>query len=89
MGIYDYIKTWDQIILDWFDGRIHNSQIGYEGLIDINYMPEPYLGDIDNCSFVIVNLNPGPGQCHSCASKKNVKNTLIYKVFCSSYSIVL
>lgn len=89
MGIYDYIKTWDQIILDWFDGRIHNSQIGYEGLIDINYMPEPYLGDIDNCSFVIVNLNPGPGQCHSCASKKNVKNTLIYKVFCSSYSTVI
>ena len=43
MGIYDYIKTWDQIILDWFDGRIHNSQIGYEGLIDINYMPEPYI----------------------------------------------
>ena len=22
MGIYDYIKTWDQIILDWFDGNI-------------------------------------------------------------------
>jgi hypothetical protein len=37
MGIYDYIKTWDQIILEWFDGRIHNSQIGYERLIDINW----------------------------------------------------
>lgn len=57
-----FIKYWDDVINQWLGGTIDPCQKQYGHLVNIAHMPEPYWGDPDNCSFVIVNYNPGGGQ---------------------------
>ena len=49
-------------------------------------MPEPFIGNPDDFSFVIVNLNPGAGVCHSCFKQQNVIGTFVNKVKAQGYS---
>lgn len=65
--IQDYFKYCDELVQDWIDNKanlieedpfLHNSAIlSGEPYFDI--MPEPFLGNPDNCSIVMINLNPG------------------------------
>lgn len=85
---------WDTVISNWFGGVFCPDQQQYGKLLNLDYLPEPYWGNPDNCSFVIVNYNPGGGnnidphtyiKYASCSC--NVP-TLIKEVLTNSYSYV-
>lgn len=57
-----FFKEWDQCIDDWFQnpsnltGRLKSFQnVG----CSLCYLPEPYYGDPECCSAVVININPG------------------------------
>ena len=84
MILSNYIKYWDQTIAGLFQ---KSPTANYWGVrVQTDFIPEPFIGDPDNCSFVIVNLNPGAGTCHSCFKKQNINGTLIHKVKTNGYS---
>lgn len=56
-----FLDYWDRVIADWFKGNLDKDQQKYGHLLNKEYMPEPYIGDPRNCSFVIVNYNAGAG----------------------------
>lgn len=60
-----YLDYWDDVIRQWFDGHIEESQQVFldNKLLGVNpmHMPEPYWGDPNRCSIVIANYNPGGG----------------------------
>ena len=87
MNLLQYINSWDTDIVNW----LSNSPNYRFPIVTcdkkiIVFMPEPFMGDPDNCSFVIVNLNPGAGVWHSCINQKAVTGTLINKVATLGYS---
>lgn len=66
---YDY---WNRKIQEWhsspqncFKNDIYNTI--YKGVgsneLQSGFLPEPYLGKMDNCSAVIINKNPGSPMC--------------------------
>ena len=65
MTIEKYIRYWDNVVSNWFCGRIDEKQRLFldrdELKLNILHMPEPYWGDPENCSIVIANYNPGGG----------------------------
>lgn len=87
-----FINYWDNVIHDWLRGSIHHEQKHYGKLLNPYYLPEPYWGDPENCSFVIVNYNPGGGNNmdpHTylpCATPCCSVQTLIKYVNLNSYS---
>ncbi len=84
MTLSNYIKYWDKTIAGLF---VKSPAANYWGVsVQTDFIPEPFMGDPDNCSFVIVNLNPGAGTCHSCLKKQNIRGTLIHKVKTYGYS---
>ena len=84
MTLSNYIKDWDKTIASLFQ---KSPAAKYWGVsVQTDFIPEPFIGDPDNCSFVIVNLNPGAGTCHSCFKKQNISDTLIHKVKTNGYS---
>jgi hypothetical protein len=65
--IQDYYKYCDDLVKDWINNNanltvddpfLHNSGI-LSGKPYFDIMPEPFLGNPDNCSIVMINLNPG------------------------------
>lgn len=65
--IQDYFKYCDELVQDWIDNKanlieedpfLKNSAI-LSGKPYFDIMPEPFLGNPDNCSIVMINLNPG------------------------------
>ena len=65
--IQDYFKYCDELVQDWIDNKanlieedpfLHNSAI-LSGKPYFDIMPEPFLGNPDKCSIVMINLNPG------------------------------
>lgn len=84
MYLLEYTKKWNEIINSYLTH--HTITMSYGVSVQSNYIPEPFMGNPENSSFVIVNLNPGAGQCHSCINQKNVKGTLINKVAMHGYS---
>ena len=87
MYLSDYIKKWNETINRFLTnnkGTCYHMSLGID--IQDDYMPEPFMGDPNNCSFVIVNLNPGTGVDHSCFKQKGVSGTLINKVKTMGYS---
>ena len=87
MNLSGYIQFWDQTIASLFTNSLpQNFPMSLGVNIQNNFMPEPFMGDPNNCSFVIVNLNPGAGVCHSCFKQQNVSGTLINKVKTKGYS---
>lgn len=86
MNLSSYIDQWNKII----KGLLANppqisNPLSCNIAIQSDFIPEPYMGDPDNCSFVIVNLNPGTGQCHSCIKQKDIAGTLVNKVKTNGY----
>lgn len=66
-SIQDYFQYCDQLELDWReqvsaiktnDPFLSRSTV-LAGKPYFDVMPEPFLGDPDNCSIVMINLNPG------------------------------
>ena len=65
MSSQEFIDYWDKTIKEWADsgGEIPESeQVWFEGKSKLckwsKLMPEPYWGDPENCSVVILNYNP-------------------------------
>ena len=70
----DFIEYWNSVLQQWFKKTIEKKQQEYKIIYKkstplvagvpepmYNYMPEPYMGEPRNCSFVIVNYNCGGG----------------------------
>lgn len=87
MNLSQYINSWDKTIVNWLRNPPNScSSMDTWAEVQIDFMPEPFMGYPDDCSFVIVNLNPGNGVCHSCFKKQDVHGTLINKVKTLGYS---
>ena len=87
MNLSGYIQFWNHTIAGLFTNPLPtNFPMSLGVNIQNNFIPEPFMGDPGNCSFVIVNLNPGAGVCHSCFNQQNVSGTLINKVKTQGYS---
>ena len=84
MKLSEYITKWDEIICSYLTDQTITMSYGI--YVQSDFMPEPYMGDPTNSSFVIVNLNPGGGTCHSCYQQRAVVGTLINKVDMNGYS---
>lgn len=62
MALQQFVQNWEKEISQW----MNTPQIDPKWLVtknsanvfQNNFMPEPYLGDPDKHSFVIINLNP-------------------------------
>ena len=80
-----YINKWDCIIKNWMVTPGVLSPLS-EPNLSIDHLPEPYYGDMDDCSIVIVNLNPGAGQCYQQWCNKAKSKTAVNEVYRSSYS---
>lgn len=86
MKLSKYISDWDDTIRGLLADLPNNSNLMSCNIaIQSDFIPEPYMGDPDNCSFVIVNLNPGAGQCHSCIKQKDIAGTLVNTVKTNGY----
>jgi hypothetical protein len=93
-----FIEYWDIVIEQWLRnqyGRIElKEQINFASDLKIdlesvnNRLPEPYWGDPENCSFVIVNYNPGTCQDsrHNYRFCADADNCMIHEIKKSKYS---
>ena len=69
MRIAEYINKWEVFFSNWVESPEKTfknniwSQI-YKGnssfALQYDYLPQPFLGDPENCSIITLNLNPGP-----------------------------
>lgn len=90
MDLSSYINFWDQTIDSLFvNSPVKSFPVNLGVKIQEDYMPEPYMGDPNNSSFVIVNLNPGTGVDHSCYIQQDISGTLINKVKAMGYSTAI
>ncbi len=89
-----FYSEWDKIIDAWLKCKDSFDEI-INPLKDLNddkkslslqYLPEPYYGDMDQCSIVIINLNPGTGLCEQCHLRRGVKDLLVNDVKKNGYS---
>ena len=82
----DFYKEWDDVISAWlkckdpFDEQKNPLQDLNDGTLSLQHLPEPYYGDMDNPSIVIINLNPGTGLCEQCHLRKNKPGILVNDV---------
>lgn len=91
MNLKQYIVFWDQEIKKLLSSR--SSFTSYPMSLGIgepplqgDFIPEPFMGNPDEFSFVIVNLNPGPAAPHSCIRHKNTPGMFVNKVEVEGYS---
>lgn len=64
MTMNEYVKYWDEVISRWAegDGVVPESEVCWfvpGSTLHRDLMPEPYWGNPDNCSAVLLNYNPG------------------------------
>ena len=88
----DFYKEWDCVISKWlkcsdpFDAQKNPLKNLNDGTLSLQHLPEPYYGDMDNPSIVIINLNPGTGLCEQCHLRKDVPGILVNDVKNAPYS---
>ena len=88
----DFYKEWDDVISEWlkckkpFDAQKNPLTNLNDGTLSLQHLPEPYYGDMDNPSIVIINLNPGTGLCEQCHLRNKVSGILVNDVKNLSYS---
>lgn len=90
----DFYDEWDKRIKKWLDCKdpFNASSNPLTCLNDnrqslsLQHLPEPYYGDMDNCSIVIINLNPGTGLCEQCHLRKAKSGILVNYVNNTKYS---
>ena len=81
-----FYKEWDCVISKWlncsdpFDAQQNPLTDLNDGTLSLQHLPEPYYGDMDNPSIVIINLNPGTGLCEQCHLRKNKPGILVNDV---------
>ena len=81
----DYINEWDSIIDNWMKDPNVLTPLR-EGNLSEKHLPEPYYGDIDNCSIVIINLNPGEGMDYQHWNNRMKQGTDINEAMHKKYS---
>lgn len=91
MNLSDYINYWDKKIVAFLAYRsssyIYPTSFGIgEPPLQGDFIPEPFMGNPDEFSFVIVNLNPGAGVPHSWLHCQDIPGTLVNKVKKIGYS---
>ena len=83
----DFINEWDSIIQKWMSNPNVLSQfVGKSKDLSINHLPEPYYGDMTNCSIVMINLNPGVGMDYQDWHNKDVPGTDVNRAKVNKYS---
>lgn len=88
----DFYKEWDEVISEWlkcndpFDAQKNPLTNLNDGTLSLQHLPEPYYGDMDHPSIVIINLNPGTGLCEQCHLRKDKPGILVNDVKNLSYS---
>ena len=83
----NFYSDWDKVIQGWFANQnVLSSLQDKKNSLSVDYLPEPYYGDMDHCSIVIINLNPGVGMEDQHISKKNEPGCLVNYVNGSNYS---
>ena len=81
-----FYEAWDVVIKAWlecgdsFDAQKNPLNVLNDGTLSLQHLPEPYYGDMDNPSIVIINLNPGTGLCEQCHLRKDVPGILVNDV---------
>ena len=76
-----FYDEWDRIISDWYQDKNTLEQLMDENKsLSIDHLPEPYYGDMDECSIVIINLNPGTGLCDQCWIRREEPNLFVNDV---------
>lgn len=88
----EFYEAWDDVIKAWlecgdsFDAQKNPLNVLNDGTLSLQHLPEPYYGDMDNPSIVIINLNPGTGLCEQCHLRKDVPGILVNDVKNPPYS---
>ena len=88
----EFYEAWDDVIKAWlecgdsFDAQKNPLNVLNDGTLSLQHLPEPYYGDMDNPSIVIINLNPGTGLCEQCHLRKDKPDILVNDVMNNSYS---
>lgn len=83
----DFYSEWDQIIKNWYtDKSALSSLMDKRNSLSLEHVPEPYYGDMDNCSIVIVNMNPGVGLQEQSWYNQDLSNMMVNIIKNSSYS---
>lgn len=94
----DYIEYWDIVIEQWLQNsfnckelseqNLFASDLGFDADFILNRLPEPYWGNPNNCSFVIMNYNPGPcnDSRHNYRFCADTCNCMIHEIKCKKYS---
>lgn len=82
-----FYSEWDQIIKDWYANTDALACLMDKGnSLSLLHVPEPYYGDLDICSIVIINLNPGTGLCEQCWKNQDDSSMMVNEIKNSSYS---
>ncbi len=84
----DFENEWDSIIQEWMNNvKVLCPFTGKSKNLTIDHLPEPYYGDMDNCSIVMINLNPGVGQDYQHWSNQSKSGTTVNEVKINKYSV--
>ena len=82
-----FYSEWDQIIKDWYINKNALASLMDKGKsLSLDHVPEPFYGDMDNCSIVIINLNPGTGLCEQSWHNQNSPTMMVNDIKRTSYS---
>ncbi len=83
----NFYSSWNNIIKKWLVNEQNLSiYLDENQSLSIEHVPEPYYGDMDNCSIVIINLNPGVGLCEQSWQEQDKQGTLVNYIKKNSYS---
>ena len=83
----DYYSNWDQLVNKWFqDMKALEPFMDNARSLSLRHIPEPFYGDMDDCSIVIINLNPGAGLCEQCWFNQNQTGLFINDIKLNNYS---
>ena len=97
-SIHGFMEYWDDLIAQWllksYGSYPLSEQASFAGDLKIpndsidNRMPEPYWGDPENCSVVIMNYNSGPclDSRHTYRTCANTPECMIHEVNKHKYS---
>ena len=80
-----FYNVWDEIIEKWMKTQTVLNPFKGKSL-SIDYLPEPYYGDMNNCSIVMINLNPGVGMDYQDWKNQNVPGTDVNRAKVNKYS---
>lgn len=82
-----FYSEWDRIIREWYANKNALACLMDKGhTLSMNHVPEPYYGDMDNCSIVIINLNPGTGLLEQHWNNRNNPTMMVNEIKQTSYS---